>query len=132
MVGRVMIPWVYGIQSGLFIKIGVSNDIGQRLKHFQAGNPHPMRLVIRRQIPEAFWLERRLHAILASHSIGREWFMISVAQGRDAMKLAMQDLALRRKEQIAWELHSRDRIERTNARRPHVETHVETAQPVNN
>jgi T5orf172 domain len=105
-----IIPWVYGIQSQQFIKIGVANSISVRMRQFRAGNPHLLRLVIQRQVPEAYWLEKRLHQILVHRSVGREWFEITIDEGRAAMKIAMTELQLYRKKQAEWEQQSSERL----------------------
>lgn len=68
------IPWLYGIQSGLFIKVGVAQDIPQRLNTMNLYNPHPCRVIARRQTPFAYAAEKRAHKALTPYAIGREWF----------------------------------------------------------
>lgn len=45
-------PWVYGMRSGAYIKIGASGDIELRLKEFQLGNPHRIAVVLRQMCDE--------------------------------------------------------------------------------
>jgi hypothetical protein len=104
--------WVYGIQSGLFIKIGVGNDIQARLKMMNLYNPHPCKVVLRRQIDEPYFIEKRMHELLKAHSIGREWFTINAEQAREAYRSALKDLITRRHAQAQWERDSADRIEK--------------------
>lgn len=101
-------PWVYGFQSGEFIKIGSAGNVERRLKQFQLGNPHPLKVVMRRNVEEAVWLERRIHRLLASHAVGREWFRVDVAQAKAMMLVAVEDLAVMRREQIAREMKHDD------------------------
>lgn len=84
--------WVYGLQSGAFIKIGYSLNLKERLYTLQLGNPHPVRFVTRRFVLSPAWLERRLHVLLEEHAVGREWFRISIEQARAAMKQGMRDM----------------------------------------
>jgi hypothetical protein len=66
--------YVYGIQSGDFIKIGVAVNISQRLHTIRLANPHPIKLVLKRRLCAAFHCERKMHEILKDKAIGREWF----------------------------------------------------------
>ena len=77
-----MLGWVYGIQSAPFIKIGVAHNIRVRLHAMRLHNPHPLTVVLRRRCENPYWIERRMHQILASHALGREWFDITPEQAR--------------------------------------------------
>lgn len=108
--------WVYGIQCGEFIKIGVAQNIGVRRKQFQAGNPLPLNIVVRCKCPNgAYLLERYMHKILAEFSIGREWFRASPEQVRNALEVAKVDLEARHEAQRGWELESAERAEKRKA-----------------
>jgi hypothetical protein len=69
--------WVYGVQCGQFIKVGVAKDIDKRLHSMRLLNPHPVSVIYRRKMKAAFYCERKIHAILADKAIGREWFEVS-------------------------------------------------------
>ena len=103
-------PWIYGIQSGLFIKVGVSRSIRHRLLEMNALNPHPCRVAIRYQSVDAFWIEKRMHELLERHSIGREWFAASVDQVRAALHEAKRMNKERRDLQAQWEYESAVRL----------------------
>lgn len=70
--------YVYGIQSGEFIKIGVATNISQRLNAMRLLNPHPIKVILRRRLCAAFYCERKMHEILEPKAVGREWFKVTV------------------------------------------------------
>lgn len=100
------LPWVYGIRSGSFIKIGAADNIERRRHNFQLGNPHQLTIVLRQMCDEAYWVENRMHKILAPFKYRREWFSIDVKTARSALTQALDDLADKRRKQIAWEIES--------------------------
>jgi T5orf172 domain len=102
--------WVYGIQSGAFIKIGVANDIAARIRTFKLYNPHPYRTVLRQPCTDAYFVERRMHELLRASAIGREWFAISPKEVRAAIKIALQDEAVHLESQREWERQSSKRV----------------------
>lgn len=97
-------PWVYAMQSVEFIKIGAANHVGTRRKQFQLGNPHELKVVLRHQIEEAYWVEKRLHKLLDHQAIGREWFKTTLPEIRAALKVVLEELATRRRELVAAEI----------------------------
>src|SRR6478609_9752339 len=99
---RYRVPWLYGIQSGDFIKIGVALNIRVRMEQFRGGNPHPIKAVLRRQHKEAYRLERYVHAHLKDKAVGREWFRITVAEARAAVKLGLAEVAEFQRQQAEW------------------------------
>lgn len=107
--------FIYGIQSGLFVKIGVANNIIARLKTMNLYNPHPCKVILRRECyGNAYRIEKEMHRILAAHSIGREWFTVSQEQAREAFKVAQRTVAKHQLEQVEWEKFSAERA----AKRP--------------
>jgi hypothetical protein len=76
--------YVYGIQSGQFIKIGVAVDIAKRLNIMKLSNPHPLKVVFRRQMYAAFHCERKMHELLKPKALGREWFDVTIEEVRAA------------------------------------------------
>ena len=104
---------VYGIQCGEFIKIGVATHIERRLKTMVLYNPMPLKIVLRRQPMESYWMEKRMHVLLAEHSVGREWFRITPEKAREVYAAALEDYKVYAKEQREWILqcHRRE-IER--------------------
>lgn len=83
--------WVYGIQSGLFIKIGWAHNVADRLRTMNLYNPHPCKVVMRRHVEDYGWIEKRMHRVLAPYSVGREWFLCDAALVRAAMDVVMQE-----------------------------------------
>lgn len=95
--------WIYGIQSGLFIKIGIANDIRARLNIMNLYNPHPCKIVVRRRVTEARWVEMRMHEALKPYALGREWFAADVTLVRSALTVILRQLAKKRNDQILWQ-----------------------------
>jgi hypothetical protein len=85
-------PWVYGIQCGDFIKVGVAGNIKFRLTTLQLYNPYPCKVVMRRQHRFAYRIEKRIHELLADVSIGREWFNACPKAVQLAADIAMEDV----------------------------------------
>lgn len=84
--------YVYGIQSGHLIKVGAAEDVKRRLHTFQLYNPHPMKVVLRRVVKENYWLEKRMHKLLADCAVGREWFDCSPERVREVFEVALKEL----------------------------------------
>lgn len=91
-----MIGIVYGIQSGQFIKVGATNNLQRRLHAFRLYNPLPMKVVLRREVKENYWVENRMHKILAQYAIGREWFDCTLGLVREAFETAFKEIAANR------------------------------------
>jgi hypothetical protein len=110
--GLDIIPrYVYGIQSGQFIKIGVANDIERRLAQMKLLNPHPCSVVFRRKIPCALYCERQMHDLLKAKSIGREWFEVTLQEVRAASLIAIANTnKVFRKRKIIDRQHQRDLV----------------------
>lgn len=60
--------------------------------------------MLRHQIEEAYWVENRLHKLLDHQAIGREWFKTTLPEVRAALKVALAELAIRRRELVAAEI----------------------------
>jgi len=69
--------YVYGIQCGPFIKVGVAANVAARLRQMQLANPYPLTVVLKRKMKAAFYCERKMHEILAAKAVGREWFCVT-------------------------------------------------------
>lgn len=67
--------YVYFIQCGGLVKIGVATDVRGRLATLQTGNPAELRLLL--CIPGDKNLENELHARFYAYSVEREWFHLS-------------------------------------------------------
>lgn len=81
--------YVYGIQSGRFIKIGVALNIEARLEDMRLLNPHNPTVVYYRRMIGAFHCERKMHEVLSDKAVGREWFDCSLDEVRDAGKIGI-------------------------------------------
>lgn len=88
--------YVYGIQSGHLIKVGAADNMRRRLHTFQLYNPHPVKIILRRVVKENYWLEKRMHKLLAQYAVGREWFDCSPEQVRGAFETALKELIAHR------------------------------------
>jgi hypothetical protein len=113
--------WVYGIQCGQFIKVGVAKSIDKRLNDMRALNPHPLTVIFRRRMKAAFYCERKMHSVLREKSIGREWFEVSPEEVKAAgiIGIAHAKDVIRQWEVIAkqWRISSAQAaIERRKAR----------------
>lgn len=108
--------WVYGIQSGQFIKVGIASNIPRRMHAMRLHNPHQLHVVLRRRCESPLFVERRMHEILKPHALGREWFDVTPAQVRAAADIALQDEAARRVTQLMWESESAEKADRRLAR----------------
>lgn len=127
--------WVYGIQCGEFIKVGyTASAIKSRTDTMRLYNPHSIKIVLRRRTDHPYWVERRLHQILAEKAVGREWFRITVSELREAACAAVTDLVVAIEEQARWQEESsakaqakqQRKLERTRGR--NVEKVTESAQ----
>jgi hypothetical protein len=109
-----MTPWdehgarcyIYAIQSGQFIKIGLARNLKRRLYAMRLHNPHELRLMAHRVIPVrwAHRIERCAHRLLAEQTIGREWFACTAEQAREAISFSIAAARnLDRREAIAPE-----------------------------
>lgn len=76
---------LYAIQSGRFIKVGISANLRQRMKIMALHNPHGLECVMYRYIPRwrARFIEAKVHAELEDCSKGREWFDATPERVRD-------------------------------------------------
>lgn len=103
--------YVYGIQSGQYIKIGVAADIERRMGTMRLYNPHPFALVFKRKTACAYHCERRMHEILGAKAIGREWFEVTLDEVKAAAVIGLSEARAAFREQlkrdIAWRLQLR-------------------------
>lgn len=75
--------FVYVLQAGAAVKIGVAVNIGARLAALQSGNPLPIAIVGRRKFSsstDALFAERELHRRFADQRAAGEWFWIPAYQ----------------------------------------------------
>ena len=70
---------VYLLESDGFYKIGVANNVCNRVSQLQIGNPYKINTVIcssELSKEMAFSVERTLHRILSSSNVSGEWFSL--------------------------------------------------------
>lgn len=93
--------YVYGIQSGEFIKVGFTTSIDARLHEMKLYNPHPLSVVMKRRVASgrAKAVEGRIHLLLADYSVGREWFTAPPKLVQKAATVAIADV---RREDEEW------------------------------
>jgi hypothetical protein len=71
---------VYILQAGDYIKVGVSNNIKNRINQMQTGNPKKINLIAKRSFnkrSEAFYIEGVIHQFLKDHRQSGEWFCVT-------------------------------------------------------
>ena len=68
--------WVYIIQCGDFIKIGIADNVESRLQLLQCGNPIKLVLLRKFRTWDAPRMERELHDKLGVHRERGEWFRL--------------------------------------------------------
>lgn len=67
--------WIYAIQSGPFVKIGVATSIARRMHKMRLENPHGLTVIYRQKMRSAvFHCEKKMHEVLRDKAVGREWF----------------------------------------------------------
>lgn len=66
--------YIYILQAGVFYKIGIARDVGDRIKSLQTGCPATIKEVFSRQVPEAKKVERYLHNSCRDWHTSGEWF----------------------------------------------------------
>lgn len=82
---------LYGVQCGLFVKIGIAANIERRIIEFEVGNPYPMKVIMDRKINAAFAAEAEhlAHKMLASAHHRGEWFLTTRQEARRVINLAV-------------------------------------------
>lgn len=68
--------FVYVIQCGKFVKIGVAVDVVSRLSMLQIGNPYDLKLLKSIDTHEPFALEQEIHRGLKKYRVRGEWFKL--------------------------------------------------------
>ncbi len=71
--------FVYAVQCGEFIKVGVAYNIPARLSSMQTGNPHQLEVIAALEFDAegaARFAEKAAHRFLAQHAHRGEWFKI--------------------------------------------------------
>lgn len=71
--------YVYFIQAGNAVKIGIASDVERRIVDLQVGNPHKIELIhtihVSRQ--DALMLESKLHRVFYKTRLVGEWFQLN-------------------------------------------------------
>ncbi len=78
------VRFIYFVQCDQLTKVGLANNVKQRLHDLRLGSPRGLYLRGTRAVPRvlAMQIEKRIHAALKEHAIGREWFRILPALAR--------------------------------------------------
>lgn len=100
-----MPTFIYGFQSGEYIKIGITKSIATRLRQLRLYNPHPITVVLKRQHIEAARIERVIHRVLREEAVGREWFKISPEDAHIAANYAIDKVNADLKAEAQWRRH---------------------------
>jgi hypothetical protein len=79
----VMTQYVYKIQAGEYIKIGIANDVQSRMAQLQTGNPYRLELMSCYGFDDASLVERALHQAYAKMRGVGEWFRLTAKQSED-------------------------------------------------
>ena len=76
--------WVYVIQCGEFVKIGMAVDTSRRLTDLQRFCPYPLKLIVRKSVPYFMRLEfeAAVHHELAGYRHRGEWFQVDPETAR--------------------------------------------------
>ena len=87
--------WVYAIACGdrPLIKIGRTDrdDVGDRLRQLQTGQPDRLHIIYRWPTHDSRHLEQTMHALLHQHHHRGEWFTITPDQALKAYTAATGD-----------------------------------------
>lgn len=84
--------WVYFIQSGEFVKIGISQDVTKRLQTLQTASPYPMKVIKKLAVPYPASAEFRLHRYYADRRRAGEWFALTADDIANIMEFESKDL----------------------------------------
>lgn len=68
--------FVYFVQSGPYIKIGVASDVKHRVSTLQTSTPNEVTLLFSLHCKDAYAQEKELHAALFKYHHRGEWFKI--------------------------------------------------------
>lgn len=80
--------YIYLIQCGAYVKIGVATEVEARLSELQIGNPAKLILIWKSSYftrAQAYRIERRTHGLLASYRTSGEWFQVDPETARKAI-----------------------------------------------
>ena len=78
--------FVYLISDGDYIKIGVTNDIDQRVQSLQTGNPNQLTILTCIPCENARYIEGMLHGVFDDFKMQGEWFNLSESQIKIAVE----------------------------------------------
>lgn len=96
--------WIYVIQCGEFVKVGMTTDVQARFNQLQNVIPYNLRLVMRRAVPH--WgrleFEKIVHASIAQHAHRGEWFRLTPDEAKQAVNTARAEMMRRER---AYERH---------------------------
>jgi hypothetical protein len=86
--------YLYVLQTGPFVKIGISANLVQRADHMDALNPIEPTLLLYRTMPRniAQLVEKRIHGLMSQYHHKREWFRLPpMALLRETIKHALNE-----------------------------------------
>jgi hypothetical protein len=88
--------FLYAIQSGAHVKVGLSRNVRQRLNEMELLNPVEPRLALYRTLTRniAPTFEKRVHELLAGYHYRREWFTAPISEIRLAAKITTRECAI--------------------------------------
>lgn len=72
--------YIYIVQSDIYTKIGITNNIANRMCSIQTCNPFVIELVFAVEIEDAFNIEQDIHSSLKEYNVLGEWFKLTTKQ----------------------------------------------------
>ena len=83
---------IYAVSCSTYIKIGIARNVTMRLRELQVGNPFLLRVVARHRIAHeaAANAEYLAHCALADRHHRGEWFEVTTAEARAAIRAAVR------------------------------------------
>lgn len=85
-----MTQYLYIIECQGYYKIGVANDVVERMKHLQTGNPFLLNLYCAYEFDKSFEAERALHSNFWKQNTVNEWFLLDNRDLSTAREICVQ------------------------------------------
>jgi hypothetical protein len=70
--------YIYLLKTGTYYKIGISQNVGRRIKQIKNASPYETEIVTSAKVENAELLEKQLHARYAEYYIRGEWFELPI------------------------------------------------------
>lgn len=80
---------LYLISSGPYVKIGIANDVENRIASLQTGNPIELKVMSCFEFQNSSLVERVLHQKCASQRVRGEWFDLSTHEVEEIEKICI-------------------------------------------